>query len=191
MYKISKRFDFCYGHRVYSQDCNVRYALDDDNPCRRMHGHQGSVEIHMSSEDLDYRGFVIDFKELAFVKKFLDTYIDHHFIVSVYDPLFTRIVGMSTSAAIDATRPVRMIDVCDSIEDRSPYRVAGRCLDSNDKQDFVNSFFIVSFNPTSESLAQWIYVLVDNVIAQSPFKVKIDRVVWSETPKTQAVYTGE
>jgi len=176
MFKINKSFDFCYGHRVYSQDVNTKYAIEDDNPCRRIHGHQGKVTIEMESSSLDSRGFVIDFKELTFVKKFINNNLDHRFILSYEDPNFMSITGgYDTGRVEQLASPIILLD--DTI-------MGYRC--SEIEQD---SFIFVDFNPTSENLAKWIYDGVFDVIFESPFKCYIKAVTWSETPKTGAVYS--
>ena len=86
-WQISKQFDFCYGHRVWSQELNPEYSLDDCLMCRHLHGHQGKVLVHMESEKLE-NGMVTDFKHLNWFKKFLDDAIDHKFIIDINDPLF-------------------------------------------------------------------------------------------------------
>ena len=40
-WKISKEFEFCYGHRVWSQTLNTEFSLDGCLKCRHLHGHQG------------------------------------------------------------------------------------------------------------------------------------------------------
>jgi len=175
-YKLSKSFDFCYGHRVYSQDVVEKYSGSEECPCHRIHGHQGNVTVHMSTTELDSRGFVIDFKELNFVKKFIDTYMDHRFIISTQDPNFKSIVG-------DTFENLSVETVC-TLDDV----VIGQRVTKESSNSHNESFLIVGFNPTSEELARWIYNIVKNVISKSPFSCKVDKVVWSETPKTQAVY---
>jgi len=178
MFKISKSFDFCYGHRVYSQNVNTKYAIEDDNPCRRIHGHQGNVTIEMETNQLDGRGFVIDFKELTFVKKFINDNLDHRFILSYDDPNFAHLaVGHSPSDIAEIAYPIELLD--DVV---MGYRA------TDIEQD---SFVFVDFNPTSENLAKWIYDGVKSVIGKSPFWCSVKSVTWSETPKTQAVYTGD
>jgi len=174
--KISKSFDFCYGHRVYSQNCNVKYSIEDDNPCRRIHGHQGKVTISMSAESLDHRGFVIDFKELTFIKKFINGNLDHRFILSYSDPRFEQLTaGISAERVRLKSIPVTLLD--------------GVVMGWRYKSIENDSFIFVNFNPTSENLAKWIYEGVDKVLAESPFECHIDEVIWSETPKTQAIYS--
>jgi len=70
-WQISKQFDFCYGHRVWSQELNPEYSLDDCLMCRHLHGHQGKVLVHMESEKLK-NGMVTDFKHLNWFKKIIN-----------------------------------------------------------------------------------------------------------------------
>ena len=87
MWEISKEFDFCYGHRVWSQSLNVEFSLDSCLMCRHLHGHQGKVIVYLKSDSLK-SGMVTDFKHLNWFKKFLDDVIDHKFIIDINDPLF-------------------------------------------------------------------------------------------------------
>ena len=77
-YRVTKRIDFCYGHRL----------LHYEGKCRHLHGHNGRVEIDLENVALDHRGMVIDFEEIkAGVKTWLDETLDHRMILSREDPL--------------------------------------------------------------------------------------------------------
>ena len=52
MWEISKEFDFCYGHRVWSQSLNVEFSLDSCLMCRHLHGHQGKAIVYLKSDTL-------------------------------------------------------------------------------------------------------------------------------------------
>ena len=58
---IDKQFDFCFGHRVWSQELNTKYSLDGCLACRHLHGHQGKVKLFLGANDLN-KGMVTDFK---------------------------------------------------------------------------------------------------------------------------------
>jgi len=182
-HKLSKSFDYAYGHRVFSQDVVQKYSLSPECPCHRIHGHQGTATIHMKTAELDPRGFVIDFKELSFMKQFLDGNIDHRFIVSKQDPEFERLVGIPVDEIDQHTYPVYLLG--DEVEMGSRIKMdTTKPLDTH-----LDSFLVVDFNPTSEELARWLYKGVSKLIEDSPFECKVDKVVWSETPKTMAEYS--
>lgn len=69
MYRVSKRFAFSASH--------VLHGLGDDHPCSRLHGHNYDVEILVESDALDERGFVVDFRDLDPVKRWIDETLDH------------------------------------------------------------------------------------------------------------------
>lgn len=78
MFKVVKKLDFCYGHRL----------LDYEGKCAHPHGHNGRVEIEVSSEGLDSRGMVIDFGDIKKeVQSFLDGELDHRMLLRMDDPL--------------------------------------------------------------------------------------------------------
>ena len=78
MYRITKRFHFCYGHRL----------LDYVGPCAHPHGHNGLVEVDLESPELDGRGMVWDFGEISSrLKDFIDSRLDHQMILRSDDPL--------------------------------------------------------------------------------------------------------
>ena len=78
MYSVTKRVEFCYGHRL----------LDYDGPCRHPHGHNAVVEIEVSAPTLDAQNMVIDFSDLkAKVKSWIDRELDHRMILRHDDPL--------------------------------------------------------------------------------------------------------
>ena len=68
-WEISKEFDFCYGHRVWSQTLNIDFSLDACLKCRHLHGHQGKVIVYLESNELN-NSMVTDFKHLNWFKKF-------------------------------------------------------------------------------------------------------------------------
>lgn len=78
MYSVTKRVEFCYGHRL----------LDYDGPCRHPHGHNAVVEIEVSAPALDDQNMVIDFTDLkARIKRWIDRELDHRMILRQDDPL--------------------------------------------------------------------------------------------------------
>ena len=78
MYSVTKRIDFCYGHRL----------LDYNGICRHPHGHNAVAEIEVSTEALDARNMVVDFTDIkSTVKGWIDRELDHKMILRRDDPL--------------------------------------------------------------------------------------------------------
>jgi 6-pyruvoyltetrahydropterin/6-carboxytetrahydropterin synthase len=78
MYSVTKRIEFCYGHRL----------MDYDGVCRHPHGHNAIVEIDIRAERLDGRNMVADFTDIKrIVKGWIDRELDHKMILRKDDPL--------------------------------------------------------------------------------------------------------
>ncbi len=78
MYSVTKRIDFCYGHRL----------LDYDGICKHPHGHNAVVEIEVRTGTLDNRNMVCDFSDIKrIVKGWIDQELDHKMILRQDDPL--------------------------------------------------------------------------------------------------------
>jgi 6-pyruvoyltetrahydropterin/6-carboxytetrahydropterin synthase len=78
MYSVTKRIEFCYGHRL----------LDYNGVCAHPHGHNAVVEIEVRSAALDARNMVVDFSEIKnIVKEWVDRELDHRMILRQDDPL--------------------------------------------------------------------------------------------------------
>jgi len=78
MYAVTKRIDFCYGHRL----------LDYDGICKHPHGHNAVAEIEIAAASLDARNMVADFSDIKrMVKRWVDRELDHRMILRHDDPL--------------------------------------------------------------------------------------------------------
>ena len=78
MYSVTKRIEFCYGHRL----------MDYDGVCRHPHGHNAVAEIDIHAEKLDGRNMVADFNDIKrIVKGWIDRELDHKMILRKDDPL--------------------------------------------------------------------------------------------------------
>ena len=78
MYSVTKRIDFCYGHRL----------LEYDGICKHPHGHNAVAEIEIRTESLDAREMVCDFSDIKrVVKGWIDGELDHKMILRNDDPL--------------------------------------------------------------------------------------------------------
>lgn len=78
MYSVTKRIEFCYGHRL----------MDYDGVCRHPHGHNAIVEIDIRAARLDGRNMVADFTDIKrIVKGWIDSELDHKMILRRDDPL--------------------------------------------------------------------------------------------------------
>ena len=78
MYSVTKRIDFCYGHRL----------LDYDGICKHPHGHNAVAEVEVRAESLDVRHMVCDFSDIKrVIKGWIDRELDHKMILRRDDPL--------------------------------------------------------------------------------------------------------
>lgn len=78
MYSVTKRVEFCYGHRL----------LGHAGPCRHPHGHNAVAEIEVRAGQLDDMNMVIDFADLKQrIEHWIDREIDHRMILRQDDPL--------------------------------------------------------------------------------------------------------
>ena len=78
MYSVTKRIEFCYGHRL----------LDYDGICKHPHGHNAVAEVEIRTDALDTRNMVCDFSDLKrVVKGWIDSQLDHKMVLRRDDPL--------------------------------------------------------------------------------------------------------
>ncbi|MFB3853984.1 MAG: 6-pyruvoyl tetrahydropterin synthase family protein [Vicinamibacterales bacterium] len=99
MYSVTKRIDFCYGHRL----------LDYDGICKHPHGHNAVAEVEVRTGSLDSRNMVCDFSDIKrVVKGWIDREIDHKMVLRRDDPLL---------APLQALRePVYVVDSNPTVE---------------------------------------------------------------------------
>jgi 6-pyruvoyltetrahydropterin/6-carboxytetrahydropterin synthase len=78
MYSVTKRIDFCYGHRL----------VGHDGVCKHLHGHNAIAEIEVRADTLDSRDMVVDFGDIKrLVKEWIDRELDHRMILRHDDPV--------------------------------------------------------------------------------------------------------
>ena len=78
MYSVTKKIEFCYGHRL----------LDYDGICKHPHGHNATAEVEVQTGSLDNRNMVCDFSDIKrIVKGWIDRELDHKMILRRDDPL--------------------------------------------------------------------------------------------------------
>lgn len=178
MHIIDKTFEFCYGHRVWTQKLNGKYAADLKCACRHLHGHEGKMQVYLTADKLDQTGMVTDFRHLEWLKKWINTYIDHQFIIDSHDPLYDKIIG--------ADRKLYPVMVPDTDH------VAGYHIDLSDLEpdtpeyEYFEGFMVVDFVPTSENLSSWMAELVD--VKMKELNVTVHHIDWWETPKSRSVF---
>ena len=99
MYSVTKRIDFCYGHRL----------LDYDGICKHPHGHNAVAEIEVRAEALDRSNMVVDFSHIKrLVKEWIDRELDHRMILRHDDPL--------VKALQELGEPVYLLDSNPTVE---------------------------------------------------------------------------
>lgn len=78
MWKVVKRIEFCYGHRL----------LNYEGKCKHPHGHNAVVEIECEGSGCDVRGMLVDFGDIKdAVKTYIDENWDHAMLLHRTDPL--------------------------------------------------------------------------------------------------------
>ena len=196
---IDKQFDFCFGHRVWSQDLNTKYSLDGCLACRHLHGHQGKVKLFLAANELQ-KGMVTDFKHTNIFKKWLDDIMDHKFIIDINDPLFENLAGdilLTTDNNLPWYENL-MVDY------NSEYDYARPDLDhitnilsklnisDAQKQALFEKYeglVIVNFVPTSENLCKWWFEVANKMLKE--LGIDVVAVEYWETPKSHCRYQPE
>ena len=127
MYLVTKRIEFCYGHRL----------LDYDGVCKHPHGHNALAEIEVRTDRLDQRNMVADFSDIKrLVKGWIDRELDHKMILRHDDPLADVLRRMG--------EPVYVLDSNPTAE-----RLARLIFDTSREQGLAVSRVTVWETPTS------------------------------------------
>jgi 6-pyruvoyltetrahydropterin/6-carboxytetrahydropterin synthase len=127
MYSVTKRIDFCYGHRL----------LEYEGVCRHPHGHNAIVEIEIRTDALDRRNMVADFSDIKrLMKGWIDRELDHKMILRSDDPL--------TKILQDMGEPVFIVDSNPTVE-----RIARLIFDVAREQGLPVARITVWETPTS------------------------------------------
>ena len=172
-WNISKEFDFCYGHRVWSQELNPDFSLDSCLMCRHLHGHQGKVIVHLESSKLQ-NGMVTDFKHLNWFKQFLDDTLDHKFVLDLNDPLFETLLPhyKNKEELIYHSEDFFTFDL--NVLKNEPIHI----------YEMYEGYIIVDFVPTSENLSAWLLKILQKKMDE--ISIKVSHVEFLETPKSKS-----
>ncbi|GGD31910.1 6-carboxy-5,6,7,8-tetrahydropterin synthase [Malaciobacter pacificus] len=173
-WKISKEFDFCYGHRVWSQTLNSEFSIDSCLKCRHLHGHQGKVIVYLQAEELK-DGMVTDFKHLNWFKLFLDDVLDHKFILDINDPLFSKLLpDIKKDELVKFDEGYSLVDLT-KFKDEESYIT-----------ELYEGYVIVDFVPTSENISAWLLKIVAKKMAK--LNVEVSHIEFLETPKSKSTF---
>ena len=127
MYSVTKRIDFCYGHRL----------LDYNGVCKHPHGHNAVAEIEIRTDTLDTRNMVADFSDIKrIVKTWVDRELDHKMILRRDDPLVKLLQSLR--------EPVYVVDSNPTVE-----RIARLIYDVSREQGLPVSRVTVWETPSS------------------------------------------
>lgn len=194
---IDKQFDFCFGHRVWSQSLDTKYSLDGCLACRHLHGHQGKVKLFLGANQLE-KGMVTDFKHTNIFKKWLDDIMDHKFIIDMNDPLFGSECREITLCHSHSHSEFNLMIIKDEnynywVPDLEQLKVILEQQELND--DTLNAIMekyegliIVDFIPTSENLCKWWYEVANKML--NGLGIDVVAVEYWETPKSHCRYDG-
>ena len=174
IWQISKEFDFCYGHRVWSQQLDSEFSLTGCLACRHLHGHQGKVIVYLQSSQLK-DGMVTDFHHLNWFKLFLDNTLDHKFIIDIHDPLF-------------ATLLPHFADENNLINNEAGYKIPDLNHVKNEPSHIIEmyeGYIIVDFVPTSENISTWLLGIIAKKMSR--LGVEVSHVEFLETPKSRSI----
>lgn len=174
IWQISKEFDFCYGHRVWSQQLDSEFSLTGCLACRHLHGHQGKVIVYLQSSELK-DGMVTDFHHLNWFKLFLDNTLDHKFIIDIHDPLFETLLP-------------HFADKRDLTYNEAGYKTPDlECVKDQPSHviEMYEGYIIVDFVPTSENISTWLLGIIAKKMSR--LGVEVSHVEFLETPKSRSI----
>ena len=146
-------------------------------------GHQGTIKIGLEAKSLE-KGMVTDFKHLNCIKKLVDDYFDHRFIIDQNDPLFYNMFpevqecGLvwheSNLFATPDMSYFKDVDVVSPIYEK------------------LEGIVVVDFVPTSENLCKFLATLTDFTLTGLDgygTRFRLSHIDYWETPKSHCRYT--
>lgn len=171
---IDKTFNWEMGHRVWTQKLEHEHlSLSTECACKHLHGHSYLMKVFLVSDKLDSSQMVTDFKNLNFVKRFVDDVLDHKFMIDINDPNFELITGVPA-------KEVKTVFV-------ENFTNLGELILHNnaDVQLHRNSFVLVNFVPTSENIC---FMLKDKIQRELGNVAKVEAIELWETAKSHCRY---
>ena len=188
---IDKSFDWCYGHRVWSQELNEDFTGSEGAclACRHLHGHQGKLKVMLEGRSLE-SGMVTDFKHLGWMKDFIDDVLDHKMIMDIHDPVLAHEVPelmhrKFESGTGKAPSEELHLDLSKCIEHNEGYWTPDLTQLGDLPQAVYEKYegmVFVHFVPTSEHLSQWLLNVAR--VKMDKLGVKVTAVEFWETPKS-------
>lgn len=184
-YEITKQFNLSIGHRVWSQQLDPILSCDAKNKCRHLHGHNITVSVTLQNYNLQ-DGLVLDFGNLTFFKNFLDSALDHKFLLDLNDPMLKTLFS-----------PLLL-------ENLKSYKIYPTKLGINtafmhftpnpewslEEEEFYNSFVFMKGVPTAEHLSYHLYLLLMNTLS-TPNNTYVKSVSVQETSSAGATTFNE
>ena len=138
---ISKEFSWEMGHRVWAQKLDhAHLSISTDCACKHLHGHSYTIKVNLTSDQLDNSSMVTDFKNLNFMKKFVDENLDHKFMLDINDPHFERITGFDPTFVASVAGFENFVNLAN--------------IFTVETDDITTSFVLVNFVPTSENICK-------------------------------------
>ena len=175
-FTIDKEFNFEMGHRVWAQELNrPDLSIETDCQCRHLHGHSYSIKVFLGADTLDQSAMVTDFKNLNFMKEFVDGVLDHKFMIDVNDPNFQIITATQIASQLPANIP--------------NFTNLSSIIDGDHFHDSIRShwggFVLVNFVPTSENICKYLKLYAQERIGDFATVTAVE--LW-ETKKSHCRY---
>lgn len=169
---IDKEFHFEMGHRVWAQKLDrPDLSIETECACKHLHGHSYVIKVFLGANELDQSAMVTDFKNLNFMKEFVDNVLDHKFMIDINDPNFKLITGTVPPKSV--TNFTNLGVIINS--------------ESADEQLHRNSFVLVNFVPTSENICKHLMKYAQEKIGDFASVTAVE--LW-ETKKSHCRYEG-
>ncbi len=171
---IYKEFHGCFGHRVWNQTLEKKFADSDSCTCRHLHGHNFKVVVFLESRKL-VNGMVTDFKHLSAFKKWLDRVMDHKTLMDISDPMLS--ILLPKAKIEDA-----ILELKDNL-----FAVPEVTKSLSEMEfELYGGIVFVNFVPTAENISKWLYQAVNTKL---PKGVQCSKIEFWETVKAGAIYT--
>jgi len=179
--------EFDYGHNVWTQDLDEKLSCGSQCKCKWRHGHRGKVIAYLTADTLSgaEENMVIDFNDMKIMTRWIDSTLDHKYIVDINDPANFDTFSHFWSEKNNSFKPGTLIKKPEGnwIVDPKVYADMPEIL-----QTKYESYVIVPFVPTSEQLSRWMYDVMTSLMESTG--VKVHKIEWYETPKSRATYYG-